>query len=135
MRHARGAAPLQGAAPSQGAPGQGNTGDIKMSNKIMEMNNISKRFPGVLALDGVSFDLAEGEVHGLLGENGAGKSTLLPLVRRRIEPAFRGSNVYHLIPPLRRASELGTQITNPHARTPRGAIPSAVKLLYLVVLY
>jgi ABC-type sugar transport system ATPase subunit len=37
------------------------------------MSGISKRFPGVLALDDVSFDVLPGEVHGLLGENGAGR--------------------------------------------------------------
>src|SRR5262245_21373495 len=42
----------------------------------LEFNDISKRFPGVLALDAVSFDVEQGSCHALIGENGAGKSTL-----------------------------------------------------------
>ena len=44
---------------------------------ILECKNITKKFPGVLALDQVDFDCRRGEIHGLLGENGAGKSTLM----------------------------------------------------------
>ena len=57
-----------------------------MDAPLLEIRSLTKRFPGVLALDGVSFHVGRGEVHGLLGENAAGKSTLLKIISGALRP-------------------------------------------------
>lgn len=53
---------------------------------ILSLRNVTKTFPGVLALNNVSLDIEEGEVHALIGENGAGKSTLIKIITGAISP-------------------------------------------------
>ena len=53
---------------------------------LLRLEAITKRFPGVLALDQVDFDLRPGEVHVLFGENGAGKSTLISIAAGALRP-------------------------------------------------
>src|SRR5215475_8541643 len=70
---------------------------------LLEMTGISKRFPGVLALNDVDFDLRAGEVHVLFGENGAGKSTLINIIAGAFAPdagefKFRGRSLSRLKP-------------------------------------
>lgn len=53
---------------------------------LLDLSNITKRFPGVLALDDARFDLHAGEVHAFMGENGAGKSTLMKIASGLFPP-------------------------------------------------
>ncbi|HUI69959.1 MAG TPA: sugar ABC transporter ATP-binding protein [Spirochaetia bacterium] len=62
-------------------------------SEILRLNNISKSFPGVRALQNISFDLKEGEVHCLCGENGAGKSTLIKILSGAYQPD-EGGEIY-----------------------------------------
>ena len=57
-----------------------------MKNYRLEVRNLHKRFPGVYAIKGVSFQVAPGEVHALVGENGAGKSTLMKMITGEYTP-------------------------------------------------
>lgn len=51
-----------------------------MDDKIIELKDISKRFPGILANDSIDLNIKKGEVHAIIGENGAGKSTLMNIL-------------------------------------------------------
>ena len=53
---------------------------MQMAEYLLEMNHITKIFPGVKALDDVSFNLKKGEIHAIVGENGAGKSTFIKVL-------------------------------------------------------
>ncbi len=57
-----------------------------MSDYLLEMSGIVKRYPGVVAVDGAELTLKPGEVHCLVGENGAGKSTLMKILAGAIQP-------------------------------------------------
>lgn len=79
---------------------------------ILEVKNITKYYPGVVALDNVSFAIEEGTVHALVGENGAGKSTLIKVITGAITPdegevVYKGNHYKALNPML--SSEIGIE--------------------------
>ena len=57
-----------------------------MSEVFIKFNNVTKKFPKVIANDNVSFEIQKSSVHALLGENGAGKSTLVKILYGLLEP-------------------------------------------------
>lgn len=84
-----------------------------MEEYCVSLRNITKRYPGVLALDNVSVDFLPGEVHALMGENGAGKSTLMKVMAGAIPcdegtVAVGGKEYRTMTPKL--ASENGIQV-------------------------
>jgi ribose transport system ATP-binding protein len=82
-------------------------------NSILSIRNVSKEWPGVLALDNISLDFKKGEVHAIMGENGAGKSTLMKIIAGSFWPdkgriVFEGKEYFHFDP--KQAIELGISI-------------------------
>jgi L-arabinose transport system ATP-binding protein len=82
---------------------------------MLEIDNLRVTFPGVIALDAVSFSVAAGSVHALMGENGAGKSTLLKTLSGVNRPASGGVRID------------GTALA---CGSPRAAIESGVAVIY-----
>lgn len=84
-----------------------------MDQNILELKKITKRYPGVVALNQASLQLRKGEVHALVGENGAGKSTLIKVISGAIAPdegkiAVEGTEYERMTPAL--SKSLGIEV-------------------------
>ena len=84
-------------------------------DEILRLSHISKTFPGVRALQDISFDLKRGEVHCLCGENGAGKSTLIKILSGAYQPDEGGQIVFN-----------GNEVS----LTPRTALKMGIHTIY-----
>ena len=81
-----------------------------MAHPLLSLEGICKRYPGVVANDGVNLEVFTGQAHAVLGENGAGKSTLMKIIYGSVKPdagrmLFEGQEV-HIRNPLQ-ARQLG----------------------------
>lgn len=84
-----------------------------MDDTILRVKNICKYYPGVKALDGVSFEVKRGEIHAICGENGAGKSTFIKILTGANEPTsgtveFKGQEYSKLTP--KQSMDLGISV-------------------------
>lgn len=84
-----------------------------MQDTILKVQDISRYYPGVKALNGISFEIRRGEVHAICGENGAGKSTFIKILTGAIEPSggtigFEGVQYKRLSP--KQSMELGINV-------------------------
>ncbi len=84
-------------------------------DEILRLSHVSKTFPGVRALEDISFDLKRGEVHCLCGENGAGKSTLIKILSGAYQPDEGGQIVFN---------------GNPVSLTPHTALGMGIHTIY-----
>ena len=132
-------------APAMPSPAAGQLGDAA----LLSVSDLSVRFGGIVALDGVSFAVAPGQIAGLIGPNGAGKTTLFNCLSR-LYPWWRGDIIFKgrslLQVPKHRIAELGigrtfqnlalfrtmTVLQNvmlgAHCRTRSGFLSSALRL-------
>ena len=85
----------------------------------LQFKNVSRSFGAVRALRGVTFDVVEGEAHGLIGENGAGKSTLLKILAGIVQPD---------------AGEIHWRGERLHLRSPREALERGIGMVYQEML-
>ena len=83
-----------GAASAGAVPGPGASNELRRAGAL-EIDNLSKRFGGAMALDGVSMEVRNGEIHGLLGSNGSGKSTLIKILSGFHAPEPGGRVLVH----------------------------------------
>src|SRR5882762_6194152 len=99
------------ADPRSGPPfpsiSQGGGGPQDANSPLVDLVEVSKRFPGVRALDQASVQLWPGEVHALVGENGAGKSTLIKVLTGAYQPD--GGEVRYRGEPVRFESPMAAQ--------------------------
>src|SRR3954463_5070493 len=86
------------------------------SPPILEMRAITKRFPGLTALDAVDFSVRGGEMHALIGQNGAGKSTLMKVL----------AGVY----PIDEGGEIRIEGKPVHFAHPRDALKQGIGVVY-----